>query len=58
MKTTRNLSLKRETFTELSADDLAVVLGGQDYAPSLANTCPLVDCLIDCLNSRRIPCTV
>lgn len=52
----RSLSLKRETLTELTSDDLAGVVGARN-APSGA-TCPVRDCVtaisdahtcIDCL---------
>lgn len=48
----RTLTLKTESLTELSFDELGLVLGGQD-APS-KNTCPL----LECINSVYIPCTV
>jgi len=51
----RTLSLSREALAELTADDLGAVVGGQEIGPTGGgDTCPL----IECLNSRRIPCTV
>jgi len=44
---TRNLRLRRETLTELTADDLSSVVGGAP--PSLAN-------LRDCLPSQEYSC--
>lgn len=49
----RTLSLSREALAELTADDLGAVVGGQGPTGG-GDTCPL----IECLNSRRIPCTV
>jgi hypothetical protein len=51
--TKRTLSLKRESILDLTIDELGVVVGGQD-ARTLANTCPI----LECVNSRYVPCTV
>ena len=53
MKNTRTLSLKSEALAELSVGELGVVAGAAQ-GPSLWNTCPL----LECINSRYIPCTV
>jgi hypothetical protein len=37
----RSLTLRRETLTELTSDDLAVVVGG---VPMSGLTCPALDC--------------
>lgn len=50
----RTLTLKTELLTELTADELGSVLGGDIGQLTIGNTCPL----IDCVNSRYIPCTV
>lgn len=40
----RTLHLKRETLTELTAEDLHTVVGGAD-ATGRGTTCPLLDCV-------------
>lgn len=47
---TRTLTLRRESLAELSADELAGVVGGHDVLPT---TPPF-----ECLPSRWVPCTV
>lgn len=53
---TRTLSLKRETLTELTADDLRIAVGGASGA-----TCPLGDCVdelshkLGCVGTYRCP---
>ena len=53
MKAKRTLTLKSETVRELSFDELGIVAGAQQ-GPSGGWTCPL----LECVNSRYIPCTV
>lgn len=47
----RTLSVKRETLTELTADDLAIAIGGASGV-----TCPVKDCVQD-LTSLRLNCS-
>lgn len=50
----RTLSLNREALAELTTDELLGIAGAQDIGPTRAWSCPL----IECVNSRYIPCTV
>lgn len=49
----RTLTLRTESLSELSFDELGLVAGAQP-GPTVVPTCPL----IECLNSYFIPCTV
>jgi len=49
----RTLNLKRESLRDLTIDELGIVVGGHD-ARTLENTCPI----LECVNSRYVPCTV
>lgn len=51
---TRTLTLRSEPLAELTADELGLVVGGDHDTRVSGNTCPL----IECVNSRYIPCTV
>jgi hypothetical protein len=49
----RSLTLTREHLAELSDEDLGAVAGANDTRISGA-TCPV----LECVNSRYVPCTV